>query len=447
MVQIEARLDELKVLGLQRRTRLVSGPQGPHVVLDGKPVLLCSDNCLGLADHPRVREAAADAATRWGVGAGASRLASGTMTIHRRLEERLAEFLGRESTLQFGSRHLANVGTITALARAGDVVFCDECNHPSIVDGCRLSGAETFVYEHCDTDHLRWGIERAEGRGALIASASVFPIDGDLAPLAEIVGLAQRFSLRTLIDESHALGALGPGGRGALAASGLEDHVDAITGTLGAALGAFGGYVACDRQMARYLVNAAHTFACTALPPPVVAGALAALGLLAERPERVRRLAANAGVLRDGLQRAGFELDAAATHIVPVPLGDPKLAVAVGESALLHGVFVEAIRPPAVPAPAARLRLTAMATHRPEELASAARTLATVARALGFEPRAARAEAAQATTEANQGMDDDRPGRDRPGHDRSGREPGHDDLPAAPGVFDFEAPERARRAA
>src|SRR5437660_8556723 len=159
MRDIQDRLDELKELGLDRRTRLVSGPQGPHVVLDGKPVLLlCSNNYLGLADHPRVREAAADAAMRWGVGAGASRLVSGTMTIHRRLEERLAAFAGSEACLLFGSGYLANIGVIGALAGRGDTVFSDELNHASIVDGCRLSRAEVVVYRHLDVEHLHWSL-------------------------------------------------------------------------------------------------------------------------------------------------------------------------------------------------------------------------------------------------------------------------------------------------
>src|SRR5579859_7748271 len=175
MIELEARLAELEALGLRRRTRLVFGPQGPRVVLDGKPVLLlCSNNYLGLADHPRVREAAAEAAMRWGAGAGASRLISGTMTPHRRLEERLADFMGREAALLFGSGYLANTGVIAALARPGDVVFSDELNHASIIDGCRMSRAETFVYDHCDVEHLEWGIAQAEGRGALIATDSVF---------------------------------------------------------------------------------------------------------------------------------------------------------------------------------------------------------------------------------------------------------------------------------
>src|SRR5204863_820049 len=172
--------DEIDELGLYRRMRMISGPQGPRVVLDGKPVLLlCSNNYLGLADHPRVREAAADAAMRWGVGSGASRLVAGTMTVHRRLEERLAAFKRRDAALLFGSGYLANCGVIAALARPGDVVFSDELNHASIIDGCRLSRAEVFVYDHGDVEHLAWGIGKAEGRGALIVTDSVFSMDGD----------------------------------------------------------------------------------------------------------------------------------------------------------------------------------------------------------------------------------------------------------------------------
>src|SRR5207302_5113257 len=193
MTDIQDRLDEFKELGLYRRMRQVSGPQGPHVVLDGKPVLLlCSNNYLGLADHPRVRQAAADAAMRWGAGAGASRLVSGNMTIHRRLEGRIATFKGSEACLLFGSGYLANAGIVSALAREGDVVFSDALNHASIVDGCRLARAETFVYDHCDMDHLEWGLQQADGRGSLIVTDSVFSMDGDVAPLEDIVDLAQR---------------------------------------------------------------------------------------------------------------------------------------------------------------------------------------------------------------------------------------------------------------
>jgi 8-amino-7-oxononanoate synthase len=388
MIHIEARLDELKALGLDRRLRLVSGPQGPHVVLDGKPVLmLCSNNYLGLADHPRVREVAAEAAMRWGVGAGASRLVSGTMTIHRRLEERLAAFKGTECALLFGSGFLANAGAIAALARPGDVVFSDELNHASIVDGCRLSRAEVFVYDHCDVEHLAWGIAQAEGRGALIVTDSVFSMDGDVAPLSDIVALAQHHGVRVLVDEAHATGTLGPGGRGALAEAGLEDEVDVIVGTLGKALGSYGAYVACHRRMARYLVNAARTFVfSTAPPPPAVAGALAALELLETRPRLVDRLHANAKALREELERQGFDLGGSETHILPLVVGRAELAVRICETALERGVFAQAIRPPTVPRTTSRLRLAAMASHRPEELRAAARVLAQAARDAGFAP-------------------------------------------------------------
>src|SRR5437868_12170238 len=250
MDELAARIDDLRERGLHRKLRLISGPQGARVLLDGKPVLLlCSNNYLGLADHPRVREAAADAAMRWGAGAGASRLVSGNMTIHRRLEEQLADFKRSEACVLFGSGYLANTGTIAALASEGDVVFSDALNHASIVDGCKLAGARTFVYDHCDTDHLEWGLREAAGRGALIVTDGVFSMDGDIAPLAEIVELAHRYDARVMVDDAHGTGALGPGGRGSVHAAGLEDEVDVITGTLGKALGSYGAYVCRDKPM------------------------------------------------------------------------------------------------------------------------------------------------------------------------------------------------------
>jgi 8-amino-7-oxononanoate synthase len=453
MIEIESRLEELEALGLRRRTRLVSGPQGPHVLLDGQPVLLlCSNNYLGLADHPRVREAAADAAMRWGVGAGASRLVSGTMTIHRRLEERLAAFKHRESALLLGSGFLANAGVIAALARPGDVVFSDELNHASIIDGCRLSRAEVFVYDHGDVEHLAWGIAQAEGRGALIATDSVFSMDGDVAPLREIVELAEQHRIRVLVDEAHGTGALGPEGRGALAEVGLEREVDVIIGTLGKALGSYGAFVACDRAMARYLLNAVRTFIfSTALPPPAVAGALAALELIEERPRLVEKLATNAATLREGLQDEGFDLGGSRTQIVPLVVGDPGLAVRISEAALAGGVFAQAIRPPTVPAMTSRLRIAVMASHRKDELRDAAHTLGLAARAAGFDPRAR-----MGIREAQErfGMEDGSPGDPRVGRLRD-RAPGQGDwredpirpewvpereaTPASTGVFDFEA--------
>ena len=388
MIEIEARLGELKSMGLGRRVRMVSGPQGPHVVLDGKPVLLlCSDNYLGLADHPRVREAAADASMRWGLGAGASRPVSGTMTVHRRLEERLAAFLHRESALLFGSGFLANAGVVAALARPGDIVFSDELNHASLIDGCRLSRAEVFVYDHGDAEHLAWGLGQAQGRGALIVSEAAFSMDGDVAPLEEIVELAERHRVRLLIDESHGIGTLGPGGRGVLAELGLEDHVDVILGTLEKSLGSYGAFVACDRTMTQYLLNAARTLIFSTAPsPPAIAGAAAALALLEERPRLVARLQLNAATLCDGLEQEGFGLNGSSTHIMSVVVGDPAVTLRVCEAALSRGVFAQAIVPPAVPALGARLRLTVMASHRAEELQAAARVLGNAAREVGFDP-------------------------------------------------------------
>ncbi|MEA2268630.1 MAG: 8-amino-7-oxononanoate synthase [Solirubrobacteraceae bacterium] len=390
MTDIQERLAELRELGLYRRMRMVSGPQGPRVVLDGKPVLLlCSNNYLGLADHPRVREAAADAAMRWGVGAGASRLVSGSMTVHRRLEEGLAEFERTEAALLFGSGYLANLGVVSALAGEGSVVFSDELNHASIIDGCRLSRAETFVYEHADMDHLAWGLRHAEGRKALIVTDSVFSMDGDVAPLQDIVALARRHRVRVVVDEAHATGCLGPGGRGAVHEAGVEDEVDVIIGTLGKGLGAYGAYAACDHAMVQLLLNTARPFVfSTAPPPPVAAGALAALSLLVEQPRRVERLQANAAALRDELAREGFDVSGSTTQIVPLVVGDAHQAMRMCELALEAGVFAQAIRPPTVPEGTSRLRLAAMATHTREELREAARVLGRAALRAGFRPGA-----------------------------------------------------------
>jgi 8-amino-7-oxononanoate synthase len=393
---IEIALEELSRLGLHRSTRLISGPQGPQVLLDGRPVLLlCSNNYLGLAEHPRVREAAADAAMRWGVGAGASRLVSGTMTIHERLEQRLAEFEGSESCVLFGSGYLANIGVIGALAglpapdtnasaRRGSpegerVVFSDALNHASIVDGCRLARARTFVFEHCDVDHLAWGLRKAPV-GSVIVTDSVFSMDGDIAPLVEIVELAERHGARVVVDEAHATGALGPGGRGAVAAAGLEGRVDVVVGTLGKALGSYGAYACASHSTVEYLVNSARTLIfSTAPPPPAVAGALAALELLSEQPRRVEKLQANSALMRSALASAGLPPPGGETQIIPLIVGDAAKAVELCDAALRRGVFAQAIRPPTVAPRSSRLRLTLMASHTASEISRAAEAIAAAA--------------------------------------------------------------------
>jgi 8-amino-7-oxononanoate synthase len=389
MSEIEQRLEELERLGLSRRLRLISGPQGPTVTLEGKPVLLlCSNNYLGLADHPRVREAAAEGAMRWGVGAGASRLVSGTMTLHGRLEERLAEFKGSESCLLFGSGYLANLGVIGALAGRGGTVYSDELNHASIVDGCRLSRAQIVVYRHRDVEHLQWSLRRTEAGGErVIVTDSVFSMDGDIAPLAAIAELAQAYRARTIVDEAHAIGNLGPGGRGAVAEAGLEGEIDVVIGTLGKALGSYGAYACASEELVQYLINSARSLIfSTAPPPPAIAGALAAIDLLQERPHRVARLRSNARALRQALAAEGFPVADTEMQIVPLIVGEEHAAMRLCEDAIERGVFAQAIRPPTVPAGTSRLRLTAMASHIPAELQAAARVLGKAARRQGLNP-------------------------------------------------------------
>ncbi|HKH42346.1 MAG TPA: 8-amino-7-oxononanoate synthase [Solirubrobacterales bacterium] len=406
MIDLQERLAELESSGLRRRLRVVDGQQGPQVLLEGRPVLLlCSNNYLGLADHPRLRRAAADAALSLGTSAGASRLISGSMSIHAELESRLAEFKGTEAALLFGSGYLANTGTIAALARRGEVVLSDELNHASIIDGCRLAGAETFVYRHADTEHLAWGLRRAAGRAALIVTDGVFSMDGDIAPLPELADLARRHGCRLLVDEAHATGCLGPGGRGSVAAAGLSGEVDVIVGTLGKALGGYGAYVCGSAETVDFLINSARPFIfSTAPPPPAVAAAMAALELLSEDPERIARLRANATALREELRNECLEPIGSETQIIPLVVGGADDAMALCERLLAEGVFAQAIRPPTVPPGTCRLRLTTMATHRVADLRRAAGLIGAAARDLGLTARpdgsASLAEAAPLTEAA-----------------------------------------------
>jgi glycine C-acetyltransferase/8-amino-7-oxononanoate synthase len=386
MTDVAERLEELRASGLHRRLRLIEGAQGARVLLDGQPVLLlCSNDYLGLAGHERVREAAAEAALRWGAGAGASRLISGNMEPHRRLEERVAAFKGYGAALLFGSGYLANIGTISALAGRGSVVFSDELNHASIVDGCRLARAETFVYRHGDVEHLAWGLREAAGRGSLIVTDGVFSMDGDVAPLEDLVRLAGEHGCRLMVDEAHATGALGPGGRGSVAAAGLSGEVDLVVGTLGKALGSYGAYVCADAELSEYLLNTARSFIfSTALPPPALAAALAALDVLEAEPERVQRLSANGAVLRQGLVAEGLVAGGGQSQIVPLEVGDAGRTMELCERLLQRGVFAQGIRPPTVPAGSSRLRFSVMATHEEAELQEAARKTGEAAREVGI---------------------------------------------------------------
>ncbi len=338
--------------------RTIYGPQGPRVVLDGRPVLLLSsNNALGLADHSRVREAAADAAMRWGVGAGSARDVAGTMTVHRRLEAGLADFHGTEAAL-----------LVDAPGLPAGRVFADALN---AVD---VPGA--VVYEHADADHLGWCLRQHAGGGAAVIATDAVFADGDVAPLAELADYARRHGARLVVDEAHSVGTLGPGGRGALAAAGVRDAV--LIGSLGHALGAHGHYVAG----AVADLDALPASRGIAPSPPVVAGAQAALELLLEKPHRVDKLAANAALLRDGLAREGFDVTGSDTHVIALVVGDEADARAMSEAALVQGVYVEVL----VAAGTARLRLCAMATHTRQELAEAARVIGRAALRCGLRP-------------------------------------------------------------
>lgn len=371
--------------GLLRRMRTVEGSQGPRIRLDGRDVLLlCSNNYLGLAEDPRVCEAGARAYRLHGAGAGASRLISGNMEAHERLEAELADFHEQDAALLFGSGYLANTGVVAALAARGEVVYSDELNHASIIDGCRLAGAATFVYRHRDVEHLAWAMERAAGPAALIATDGIFSMDGDPAPLSRLAELAREHGARLMVDEAHAVGTFGPGGRGTVAAAGLGEEVDVITGTLGKALGSYGAYVAADRDLRELLVNTARPLIfSTGLPPACAAAAEAALEIVVAEPERIERLQENARTLRETLRAHGLDTEPSRSQIIPVRVGQPEHAVDASAHALERGVFAQAIRPPTVPDGTSRLRLSVMASQEPAELRAAAEVIAAAVAAAG----------------------------------------------------------------
>ena len=371
---VSARLNDIRDAGLYRELRTVQGGQGPSVVVHGREVLLlCSNNYLGLAADERVMAAAAAAALEFGAGSGASRSVSGTMEVHERLEEALASFKRTESALLFGSGYLANIGVLGTLATEG-VVFSDELNHASIVDGCAGLRTETAIYNHRDMEHLAEGVWPTRVRyPRTIVTDSVFSMDGDIAPLKEIRALADEYNALLIVDEAHGTGCVGPGGRGALAAA--EVKADVIVGTLGKALGSYGAFAACSQEIRELLINSARSFIfATAPPPPSVAAAQTALEILIEEPQLVDKLQSNARLLARELRIGGLEAQSE-TQIIPLMIGDPGAAVSASERALAAGVFAQAIRPPTVPDGSARLRLTVMANHTEDELREAAAVL------------------------------------------------------------------------
>ena len=365
-------LASLRDRDLLRVLTYCQGPPDPEVLIDGVPhLLLASNNYLGLANDPAVVAAAQRALETYGVGAGASRLVTGSLDLHRRLEERIAALKACEDALVFPTGFQANVGTIPALVGRGDLIFSDELNHASLIDGCRLSGAEVVRYAHADAgaleaaivEHADWQAPTGAPR-RLIVTDTVFSMDGDLAPLPAIVDIADRFGAMVMVDEAHATGVLGPTGAGALEHFGLEGRVPVVMGTLSKALGAQGGYVAGDRDLCDYLRTRDRGFVfTTALAPAAAGAAMASLDIVRDEPERRTRLHALVRRLVEGAKDLGYTVLPTDSAVVGVLIGEAVDALAVGASLRAARVWAPAIRPPSVPVGTARMRLTVMATH------------------------------------------------------------------------------------
>jgi 8-amino-7-oxononanoate synthase len=324
---------------------------------------LCSNGYLGLATDPRVIEAAAEAARRYGTGTGSARLITGAQAPHRDLEDLLADWKRVEAVRLFSSGYLANLGVVTALVGRGDTIVSDELNHASIIDACRLSGAEVRVYHHADPDHADALLADAPGRRLLVTDG-VFSMDGDLAPLPALCDVAERHGAALVVDDAHGSGVLGPDGRGTVAALGCEGRVDAIVATLSKALGSTGGYVAASARLVDWLTNRARTFIFdTAVGAPAVAAAHAAVEVVRAEPERRDRAVAHARRLAAGLREASWDVPVPEAAIVPVLIGDNAHAMRAMQRLLDQDVLAVAIRPPTVPPGTARLRATLMATH------------------------------------------------------------------------------------
>lgn len=379
MRKLQKELEALREQGMLRTLKTVAGPQGPRVIVDGREVLLlCSNNYLGLAGHPALIEASCDATSRFGVGSGASRLVSGTMELHEQLEARIADFKGTEGALVFNSGYAANTGILQGLAGPGDLIFSDVLNHASIIDGCRLSGARVVVYPHRDMAALEELLQaeapRRHGRW-LIVSDGVFSMDGDLAPLPELVELKERYEALLMVDDAHGGGVLGATGRGSGERFGCLDRIDLHMGTLGKAFGCFGAYLAARREVIDTLINRSRSFIfSTSLPPGVLGAALAAFDIVdsAEGAARRASLENNRQIFVEGLRRGGLDLGAGVTQIVPIVTGEPQPTMEATRRLLDGGIFLQGIRPPTVAVGQCRLRATLMADHRPEEVAAAA---------------------------------------------------------------------------
>ncbi|MBM4295966.1 MAG: 8-amino-7-oxononanoate synthase [Deltaproteobacteria bacterium] len=385
MERLAQELEALEGQALRRRLQVVEEVlPGGKVRVNGRVLLnLSSNDYLGLSQDPRLVAAAQEAAARWGAGSGASRLVAGNLALHEAVEERLAAFKGVEAAVIFSTGYMANVGAISALVGPGDVIFSDRLNHASIYDGIKLSGAALERFPHRDLNRLERLLQGTSGKKRLIITDSVFSVDGDLAPLADLVALRERYGVWLMIDEAHATGVLGPGGAGLAQGLGLTDQVDIHMGTFSKALGSLGGYVAGDRRLIDYLHNRARSFIySTALPPPVLGAIDQALKIAAGEPERRRYLLEEADKFRRGLAAAGLDTLGSETQIVPVLVGENSRTLEFAQALQNRGLMAVGLRPPTVPPGKARVRFSLSAAHAREDLAQALETIAGLAEEL-----------------------------------------------------------------
>ncbi len=384
---IEDELQGLRDAGLYNRIRTLSTPQGAWLEVDGKRVLnFCSNNYLGLANHPRLVQAAEQAMKKYGVGPGAVRTIAGTMDLHVQFDRRMAAFKGVDAAISLQSGFTANLAVIPALVGKEDLIVSDELNHASIIDGCRLSRARVLRYSHCDVADLKRVLSenRSEYRRCLVVTDGVFSMDGDVAPLDEIHDVTRDFDAILMVDDAHGEGVLGRGGRGIVDHFGLHGKVEVEVGTLSKAFGVMGGVVAGDRRVVEWLHQRARPFLfSSAMTVPDVAACLAAVDLLEESTDLVDRLWANAGYFKKEMQALGFDTGASTTPITPVMLGEAPLAQEFSRQLYEQGVFGMAIGYPTVPPEAARIRVMISAAHEPADLDRGLAAFAQVGRSLG----------------------------------------------------------------
>ncbi len=369
---IQDELNSLRDAGLYNQIRTLSSPQGAWLIVDGKKVLnFCSNNYLGLANHPKVLQAAQEAMQKYGIGPAAVRTIAGTMDLHVELEKRLAAFKGVEAAITFQSGFNANLATIPALVGKEDVIFSDELNHASIIDGCRLSGAKIVRYNHCDPQDLDKALfeERRNHPRALVVTDGVFSMDGDIAPLNQIYEVTKNHEAILMVDDAHGEGVLGRGGRGIVDHYNLHGKVDIEVGTLSKAFGVVGGVVAGNGLIVEWLRQRGRPFLfSSAMTVPDTAACLASLEILENSTELVDRLWENTRYFKDEMRKVGFDLGKSVTPITPVMLGEAPLAQEFSRALFEEGVFAMAIGFPTVPRGKARIRVMISAAHQKEDL-------------------------------------------------------------------------------